>query len=76
MAVMANDEDHHRQRHKLAVEIALLEEILNTGADLVTIDGVTTRYDLGQVRQRLRDLYRERDRRGHVDHIDLSRGFH
>ena len=35
-------------------QIAQLETILNAGVESVTVDGVTTRYNVAQVRQRLR----------------------
>ena len=56
---------HERERADAVAaiddEIARLERILNTGADLVTVDGLTTRFDLDSVRSRLRDLYQQRD---------------
>jgi hypothetical protein len=60
---------------QLEGEIARLEDILNTGAETIVVDGVQTRFNVEAIRQRLRDLYRQRDGRGHVAKIDLSRGF-
>ena len=56
-------------------QIAQLETILNAGVESVTVDGVTTRYNVAQVRQRLRELCRLRDRRSQTPTIRLSGGF-
>jgi len=39
-----------------STEITVLEEILNAGASSVTTDGLTTTWDLGEVRRRLLEL--------------------
>ena len=39
-----------------SLEIADLEAILNSGSDLITIDGNTTRWNLKEVRKRLVEL--------------------
>jgi hypothetical protein len=56
-------------------QIAQLEQIMNTGATHISVDGVSTRFDLDQVRQRLRELYRCRERRGQAPTIRLDGGF-
>ena len=55
-------------------KIAQLEQILDTGAESITVDGMTTRINLDHVRQRLRDLYRQRDRRSQAIPIRLDGG--
>jgi hypothetical protein len=39
-----------------SVEIAALEAILNSGAQSISTDGLSTTYDLAQVRKRLAEL--------------------
>ena len=46
----------------LDARIAALEAILDRGVSTVTVDGVTTTYDLDDVRRRLAQLTAERDR--------------
>jgi hypothetical protein len=56
-------------------QIDQLESLLATGAESVTVDGVTTRVNLDQVRQRLRELYRTQDVRNQAQQIRLSGGW-
>jgi hypothetical protein len=56
-------------------KIAQLEDILDTGAESISVDGMTTRISLDQVRQRLRDLIRQRDRRSQAPKVRLDGGF-
>jgi hypothetical protein len=44
-------------------QICDLESLLASGAESVTVDGVTTRFNLAMARQRLRELCRQRDRK-------------
>jgi hypothetical protein len=53
-------------------QIADLESLLNSGAESVIVDGVTTRFNLDQVRQRLRDLYREKNHRPQALTVRMS----
>ncbi len=59
--------------------IAGLEQLLDSGATMVTIDGETTQFDLGSATARLRDLKAElktlqgkSNRRPMFNRIDLS----
>jgi len=45
----------------LSAEIAKLETILNSGTELVSIDGMTTKYNLTEVRKRLAELQAQND---------------
>jgi hypothetical protein len=58
----------------LADRIAELERILDAGGESVTTDGLTVKWDLGEVRKRLAELRREDvpDKRPRVATIDLS----
>jgi hypothetical protein len=59
----------------LADRISRLESLLDTGAESVTVDGVTTRVNLEEVRRRLRELYRQQDQRDQALTIRLSGGW-
>ncbi len=59
--------------------ISNLEQILDSGASMVTIDGETTQFDLSAVSARLRDLKAElatlqgkKNRRPLFNRVDLS----
>ena len=45
----------------LSAEIARLETILNSGTEVVSIDGMMTRYNLTEVRKRLAELQAQND---------------
>jgi len=59
-----------------SVEIAKLEAVLNSGAETMTVDGMTVRVDIRQLRQRLRELRAADDthrfKRPAVASVDLS----
>ena len=63
------------ERAALSAKIAQLETLLDTGASSLTIDGMVVQVSLPQVRQRLRDLYRQRDGVGMARKIRLSGGW-
>jgi len=58
-------------------EIARLEEILNTGAQSVTVDGMMTTFNLAEVRHRLAELRRKQASRTgpRASTIKLDSGF-
>jgi hypothetical protein len=55
-------------------EIAKLEEVLNSGATRVSVDGVDVSYDLEAIRRRLGELKRKQNatKRPRVAAADLS----
>lgn len=54
-----------------------LDEILNTGASSVTVDGVTTSFDHDSIRKRKNELLAEQtpSRRPRVSTINLGKSF-
>jgi len=48
-----------KSKSELQSDISNLEQILNSGATTISVDGETTVFDLDAVRQRLRDLQSE-----------------
>ena len=56
-------------------QIAHLEKILNSGVESASIDGTSTRFSVEAIRQRLRELYRQRDGRGQALNIRMSGGY-
>jgi hypothetical protein len=68
-----------RSASDLQESINNLEQILDTGASMVTIDGETTQFDLSAISARLRDLKAElatlqgkKNRRPLFNRVDLS----
>ena len=52
-----------------------LEKMLLSGANSVTTDGVTVSLNIESLRQQLRELYRERDRKNPCRKIRMSGGY-
>ena len=63
------------QRAELSEKIAKLTLLVDTGATSVTIDGVTVQISLPQVRQRLRELCRQRDGLSQARQIVFAAGW-
>lgn len=59
-----------------STEIAHLQALLNSGADSITVDGVTTKLDHSAIARRLRELRAtdttDKNRRPVISTIDLS----
>jgi hypothetical protein len=59
-----------------SAEIARLENILNSGVESLTVDGVTTRFDFDSIRKRLKELKAEQGAgRAQAIKIRLSGGW-